>query len=122
MKRYGNLYEKICDLDNLKLAHKNAQKGKGWYKEVKEINANPDYYLKKLQNMLINKIYKTSEYETFMKNDTGKERKIYKLPYYPDRIAQWAILKILLLILIQQYQEGEYIKHYTELKKQFKQM
>ena len=21
MKRYGNLYEKICDLDNLKLAH-----------------------------------------------------------------------------------------------------
>ena len=27
MKRYGNLYEKICDLDNLKLAHKNAQDG-----------------------------------------------------------------------------------------------
>ena len=103
MKRYGNLYEKICDLDNLKLAHKNAQKGKGWYKEVKEINANPDYYLKKLQNMLINKIYKTSEYETFMKNDTGKERKIYKLPYYPDRIAQWAILQVIEPILVKNF-------------------
>ena len=60
MKRYGNLYEKICDLDNLKLAHKNAQKGKGWYKEVKEINTNPEYYLKKLQDMLLNKTYKTA--------------------------------------------------------------
>lgn len=88
MKRYGNLYEKICDLDNLKLAHKNAQKGKGWYKEVKEINTNPEYYLKKLQDMLLNKTYRTSEYETFIKHDTGKDRKIYKLPYYPDRIAQ----------------------------------
>lgn len=92
MKRYGNLYEQICNIDNLKLAHKNAQKGKGWYQEVKMVNSNPDYYLGILQDMLINKTYKTSEYETFMKNDTGKVRKIYKLPYFPDRICQWAIL------------------------------
>ena len=103
MKRYGNLYEKICDLDNLKLAHKNAQKGKGWYKEVKEINTNPEYYLKKLQDMLLNKTYKTSEYETFIKHDTGKDRKIYKLPYYPDRIAQWAILQVIEPILIKNF-------------------
>ncbi len=103
MKRYGNLYEKICDLDNLKLAHKNAQKGKGWYKEVKEINTNPEYYLKKLQDMLLNKTYKTSEYETFIKYDTGKDRKIYKLPYYPDRIAQWAILQVIEPILIKNF-------------------
>ena len=103
MKRYGNLYEKICDLDNLKLAHKNAQKGKGWYKEVKEINTNPEYYLKKLQDMLLNKTYKTSEYETFIKHDTGKDRKIYKLPYYPDRIAQWAILQVIEPILVKNF-------------------
>lgn len=103
MKRYGNLYEKICDLDNLKLAHKNAQKGKGWYKEVKEINTNPEYYLKKLQDMLLNKTYRTSEYETFIKHDTGKDRKIYKLPYYPDRIAQWAILQVIEPILIKNF-------------------
>lgn len=103
MKRYGNLYEKICDLDNLKLAHKNAQKGKGWYKEVKEINTNPEYYLKKLQDMFLNKTYKTSEYETFIKHDTGKDRKIYKLPYYPDRIAQWAILQVIEPILIKNF-------------------
>ena len=51
--------------------------------------------MKKLQDMLLNKTYKTSEYETFIKHDTGKDRKIYKLPYYPDRIAQWAILQVI---------------------------
>lgn len=103
MKRYGNLYKEIYNMNNLILAHKNAQKGKGWYKEVKEINANPEYYLKELQNMLINKTYHTSEYETFMKNDTGKERKIYKLPYYPDRICQWAILQVIEPYLIRNF-------------------
>jgi len=48
MKRYGYLYEKIYDLDNLRLAHKNAQKGKKHYKEVKKINKDQDKYL--LQN------------------------------------------------------------------------
>lgn len=103
MKRYGNLYEKICSIDNLKLAHKNAQKGKGWYQEVKMVNSNPDYYLGVLQDMLINKTYKTSEYETFMKNDTGKVRKIYKLPYFPDRICQWAILQVIEPILLKNF-------------------
>ena len=28
MKRYGNIYEKIYDLDNLKEAHKQARKDK----------------------------------------------------------------------------------------------
>lgn len=95
MKRYGNLYEKICSMDNLKLAHKHARKGKGWYEEVKEVNANEEYYLKLLQDMLLNHTYKTSEYETFMKKDGQKERMIYKLPYFPDRICQWAILQVI---------------------------
>lgn len=37
MKRYGNLYSQIYDMDNLKLAHHNAKKGKGWYREVNYI-------------------------------------------------------------------------------------
>ena len=38
MKRYGNLYEQIYDMKNLELAHQNAKKGKGWYKEVKMVD------------------------------------------------------------------------------------
>lgn len=100
MKRFGNLYEQIYDMDNLKLAHQNARKGKGWYQEVLMVNSNPEFYLGLLQNKLKYKTYKTSEYETFIKNDSGKEREIYKLPYFPDRICQWAILQVIEKYLI----------------------
>lgn len=57
------------------------------------VDANLDYYLIQLQNMLIWKTYKTSEYEVFIKKDGDKEREIYKLPYFPDRICHWAIIQ-----------------------------
>lgn len=95
MKRYDHLFEKICDIENLRKAHKNAKKGKGWYKEVQEIDKDPDKYLKQIREMLINHTYRTSEYEVFYKDDGRKKRKIYKLPYFPDRICQWAILQMI---------------------------
>ena len=63
MKRIGYLYEKIYSMDNLKLAHKNAQKGKTWYKDVIEINKNEEEYLTRLQDSIKNQTYNTSEYE-----------------------------------------------------------
>ena len=95
VKRYGNLYEKICSMDNLYLAFQHAKKGKGWYKEVQQIEKRPYYYLAGLQWMLQNHLYKTSEYATFTKKDGKKEREIYKLPFFPDRIAQWAVLQVI---------------------------
>lgn len=95
MKRYDHLFEKICDIENLRKAHKNAKKGKGWYKEVQEIDKDPDKYLKQIREMLINHTYRTSEYEVFYKDDGRKKRRIYKLPYFPDRICQWAILQVI---------------------------
>lgn len=92
MKRYGNLYCKIYDMDNLRLAHKNARKDKLFYKEVQMVDADPDYYLGIIQDMLINKTYKVSEYDVSTINDKGKERELMKLPYFPDRIIQWAIM------------------------------
>lgn len=108
MKRYNNLYEKIYSMDNLKLAHRNASKGKGWYEEVRAVDNNEDYYLKKLQCQLIDKSYKTSQYEIFKKNDNGKSRTIYKLPYYPDRICQWAIIQVIEPILIKKFTKDTY--------------
>lgn len=108
MKRYGNLFAKIYDMDNLRLAHHNAKKGKGWYKEVKMIDEDPDYYLGQLQQMLITKTYNTSPYETFIKKDSGKEREIYKLPYFPDRICQWAILQVIEPILLNHFTNDTY--------------
>ena len=108
MKRYGHLYEQICDMENLKLAHKMARKGKGWYKEVKMVNADEEKYLKHLQDMLISKTYQTSEYKTFIKNDGRKTREIYKLPYFPDRICQWAILLVIEPILLRNFTTDTY--------------
>ena len=92
MKRYGNLYKKIYDIDNLRLAHKNAKRDKKFYREVKMVDSNEDYYLTQIQQMLINKTYVVSEYKESTINDKGKDRELMKLPYYPDRIIQWAIL------------------------------
>lgn len=108
MKRYGNLYEKIYSMDNLRKAHKNARKGKGWYKEVKEVDEDVDRYLKRLQDMLINHTYHTSNYEKFIKEENGKEREIFKLPYFPDRICQWAILQVIEPYLMRRMTKNTY--------------
>lgn len=95
MKRYGNLFEQICDIENIRIAYHNAKKGKGWYKEVQEIDKDPKPYLKELQNLLKTHQYRTSQYEVFIKKEGRKERKIYKLPFFPDRVAQWAIMQVI---------------------------
>lgn len=116
MKRYlyidkektKTIWQEVCSMENLIKAHKNAQKGKGWYKEVKIINSNPEPYLKELQERLINKTYKTSEYTTFIKKDGKKERLIYKLPYYPDRICQWAVVQVIEPFIINNFTSDTY--------------
>lgn len=95
MKRINNLFASIIAKENLRLAHKNACRGKSRYREVKEINNDPETYINNLHAMLQNKTFVNSEYEIFERVCNGKLRVIYKLPYYPDRIVHHAILQIL---------------------------
>ena len=92
MKRKTDIYDKIYDIDNIRLAHKNARKDKLFYKEVKMVDNNPDYFFDKIYDMLKNEKYTVSNYSISIINDKGKERELMKLPYYPDRIIQWAIM------------------------------
>ena len=94
VKRIGDLYGNVFDMRNLELAHRNARKGKGWYAEVKNLEKDLHGGLKNIQHLLINHEYVTSDYEIFIKCEGNKERKIYKLPYYPDRIVQWALMQV----------------------------
>lgn len=95
MKRAGYLYEKIYAIENLKLAHQNAKKGKAHYREVQKVDADADKYLQEISDMLKNKTYKNSPYEIMTKKtDSGKIREIFKLPYYPDRIIHHAVIQI----------------------------
>jgi hypothetical protein len=79
-------------MENLKEAHKNARKDKLFYREVKMVDSDPEYYLTQIHEMLKNEIYTVSPYVTSTIIDKGKERELNKLPYYPDRIIQWAIM------------------------------
>lgn len=95
MKRVGVLFEKVYDIDNLMLAHKNARKSKTFYTEVRMVDSNPGKYLYELQDAIKTHSYRTSEYEIFKRFDGRKERDICKLPYYPDRVFQWAVIQVI---------------------------
>ena len=94
MKRVGNLYNKIISIKNLELADKNARKGKLKSYGVRLHDMNRENNILKLHEQLKNKTYKTSEYNIF-KIYEPKERDIYQLPYYPDRIVHHAVMNIL---------------------------
>lgn len=100
--------EMVYEINNLIKAHKNARKGKSFYSEVKMVDSNPGKYLYDLQEMEMSGNYKTSEYEIFMKQDGEKLREIYKLPYYPDRIHQWAIIQVIEPVLIRHMTDDTY--------------
>ena len=95
MKRFGYLFDKIKDKDNIRLAHKNARKGKLHYDEVKEVESNLDYYIDEVYRLLDSGEFTTSEYIIEDKLDKGKLRTLYKLPYFPDRIVHHAIMQVL---------------------------
>lgn len=91
MKRYGNIFQNIHALSNIELAHKKARKGRAHYSDVKMINNHPEK-LRDISRYLRTGAYSTSQYQIETINDRGKERQIFILPYYPDRIVQWAIM------------------------------
>ena len=79
-------------MDNLIQAHNKASKDKAHYRDVIKVNKDPEYHLGLLQDILINKRYEVSLYVIKDICDNGKARRLMKLPYFPDRIVQWAIM------------------------------
>jgi hypothetical protein len=94
MKRHGNLWESIVNPINIKAAHIAARRGKGHYSEVKMVNEKMDELLEQVRLSLVNKTFTTSPYEVEERFDGRKMRTIHKLPYYPDRIVQHALIQV----------------------------
>lgn len=99
MKRIGSLYEQITSLANLQAADAKAQKGKANQYGVIRHNQNREGNLLVLQDKLQNKTYRTSTYDVFTVNET-KERTVYRLPFFPDRITHHAIMNVLEKIFV----------------------
>lgn len=107
MKRINNLYFKICSLENIELADSIARKGKLKQPGVITHDKNRNSNINALQQMLINKTYRNSAYTTFTIFEP-KERLIYRLPYYPDRIVQHAIMNILEPVFVSTFTADTY--------------
>jgi RNA-directed DNA polymerase len=107
MKRIGNLYSKICSLENLYRADQKARKGKGCQPGVREHIGNWQANLYSLYGRLAGQTYRTSPYITF-KIYEPKEREIYRLPYFPDRITHHAVMNILEPIFVASFTADTY--------------
>lgn len=107
MKRYTNLFKQIVDINNIYIAEKNARKNKQHRKEIIQFDKNKEQLLLNLQQLLISGKYKTSEYHTFTIYEP-KERIIYRLPYYPDRIVHHAIVNVLSSIWVSNFTKDTY--------------
>lgn len=97
----------ICTLENLELADKKARQGKKRKYGIRLFDRNRERNLEKLHEMLQSGNYKTSEYVTFMVHDP-KEREIFRLPYYPDRICHHAIMNIIEPIFVRTFTRDTY--------------
>lgn len=108
MKRIGNLFEKICEKGNIKLAEKVATKGKKSQKGVLAHKLDYENNLIKVESILKNKTYTTSEYKNFTIKEKGKIREISSLPFYPDRIIHHALMNILEPVFVSMYISDTY--------------
>lgn len=91
MKRVNNIFDKVVDAENIAQADQNARRGKKNYYGVRKHDKHREANLRKLKQSFEDLTYKTSPYHTF-KIYEPKEREIFRLPYFPDRIAHHALM------------------------------
>lgn len=92
MKRINDVYDKIISIQNLKLAHKKACRGKAHQRGVITFKKDLEGNIQRLHEKLKACEYVNPPYKVFMIYEP-KERKIFVLPY-EDRIVQHAILQV----------------------------
>lgn len=97
MKRHGDLWDKIITYDNLYLAYTKARKGKSTRTAVLRFEKDIKGNIFKLQELLRSKQFTTSPYKSKTIYEP-KQREIYILPFYPDRIVQHALLQVIIPI------------------------
>lgn len=94
MKRIGNLYEKMCDIDFIKTAINNAAKGKRSRPYIAKILRNIDVYAAQLKQRLEtgNIELSPNSYCEIYDNSCLKKRKITIPRFYPDQVIHWCVV------------------------------
>ncbi|MFA4889763.1 MAG: reverse transcriptase domain-containing protein [Candidatus Omnitrophota bacterium] len=93
MKRYGNLFEKICGFANLLRAYKQASRCKRYRPYTLGFTYDLEANLLKLQHELLNQAYRHGSYHEFYVYDP-KMRKISAAPFR-DRVVHHAFCNVI---------------------------
>ena len=93
-KRIGNLFNKMCKIENIKAAIFDSAHGKKKRKCVKKVLDNVDEYAHKIQQILLTESYVPSRFYERELYDCHcrKSRKICSTAYYPDQIIFWCVI------------------------------
>lgn len=94
MKRHGDLFGQVTELENIHLAFRHARRGKSWQDTIKRFEADLDTNILNIQQSLLDRTFTTSPYKTFTIYEP-KKRVIYKLPFNPDRVVQHALMNVI---------------------------
>jgi len=94
LKRYGYIYEKVCDLDNIKDAIRRASLGKRGQTRVKRILDHIDASAIEIRDALIDQTFVPSQpkVKTIIAGPSGKTRTICKPAFFPDQVVHWALM------------------------------
>lgn len=94
LKRYGYLYDNVCDLGNIKDAIRRASLGKRHQTRVRRILDNIDARALEIRNMLMDQTFTPSQpkIKTILDGPSGKTRTICKPTFFPDQIVHWALM------------------------------
>lgn len=95
-------------MENIRLAHEKASRGKRHYTEVIMVDGDPEFYLEQIRAVLVEGAFVNSPYTILIRKEGRKEREIWKLPYYPDRIIHHAIVNVLEPIWMKTYIRDTY--------------
>lgn len=93
MRRYGNIYEQICDYENIYNAYLQARKCKRYRGEVLKFTANLEENLINIQNELIWKTYQPRAVRQFYV--TEPKRRLITAPAFYDRVVHHALHNII---------------------------
>lgn len=107
VKKVKNVWHKIVDDANIEWAYRKAKKGKSKYNAVRYIEAHKEECLKQVKQLLVEGNFTTGEYKLKIIKEP-KEREIFVLPFFPDRIVQHAIINVLEPIFVKLFIKDSY--------------
>lgn len=94
MKRYGNLWSKICEKSNIEEAARKSLKGKPLTRDRRRLLDNWDVCIEEIRQSLIDETYQFGDLYSFVVHEP-KEREIHCPHFFPDRVLHHCVMNVI---------------------------